>query len=49
MLTVVVGTGDAAQSFVIEEPLLRSASPYFENALKNDNFTEGATGRVGAG
>lgn len=46
MLTVVVGTEDAVQSFVIEEPLLRSASPYFENALKNDNFTEGATGRV---
>lgn len=45
MITVVVGKGADAETFLIAEPLLRHASPYFENALKTTSFTEGASGK----
>lgn len=43
MITVVVGKDADAEMFLVAEPLLRHASPYFENALKTTSFAEGAS------
>ena len=45
MITVTVGEGSAATTFVIHEPLLTSSSAYFQRALKS-TFKEGDTGQV---
>lgn len=45
MITVIVGSGAAAQAFLISKPILRHGSPYFENRLKTTFFAEGASGR----
>lgn len=45
MISVVVGKDEAKDTFVIEEPLLTDASPYFKNALQT-TFKEGFENRV---
>lgn len=45
MITVIIGKGSAATTFVVHEPLLTSSSAYFQRALKS-TFKEGDTGQV---
>lgn len=46
MITIVVGRGNAAETFFVEEPLLDHASPYFVKTLQSIKFKEGTSGRV---
>ena len=45
MITVIIGKGSSATTFVVHEPLLTSSSAYFQRALKS-TFKEGDTGQV---